>query len=198
MEVHDFLLRFVDDQLEDVWIGDEDAILVGADLEERHSEAIFLFGVQTLLLGKGKALSSPKPDSSSIGQFQKLEQGRTIKLISLDELHKIWLKVLLPFHAVLHHILILMRKGRQGYLRIVREDLDQLFGQPHKILLTLGDDLDRVLEVHCNLELAGSFSLFLRDFELLVELDVEVAAGHELAADYAVFDGSDRRVERDV
>lgn len=91
-----------------------------------------------------------------------------------------------------------MRKGRQGYLRIMREDLDQLFGQPHKILLTLGDDLDRVLEVHCNFELAGSFSLFLRDFELLVELDVEVAAGHELAADYAVFDGSDRGVERDV
>lgn len=119
-------------------------------------------------------------------------------MISLDEFHKIRLKVLLPFHAVLHHILILVREGRQGYFRIMREDLHQLLGQPHKILLTLGDDLDRVLEVNGNFELAGSFSLFLSYFELLVELDVEVAAGHELAADDAVFDGADGGVECDV
>lgn len=91
-----------------------------------------------------------------------------------------------------------MREDRQGYFRIMREDLHQLLGQPHKILLTLGDDLDRVLEVNGNFELAGSFSLFLRYFELLVELDVEVAAGHELAADDAVFDGADGGVECDV
>lgn len=72
MKVYDFLLGFVDDELEDVWVGDEDAVLVSADLEERHSEAIFLLGVHALLLRKGKALSSPKPDPGSIGQLQKL------------------------------------------------------------------------------------------------------------------------------
>lgn len=69
MEVYDFLLGFIDDELKDVWVGDENAILVSADLEERHSEAIFLLGVHALLLGKGKALSSPKPDPGSIRQL---------------------------------------------------------------------------------------------------------------------------------
>lgn len=126
VEVYDLLLGLVDDELEDVGIGDEDAAFVGADLEEGHSEAVLLFGVQAVLFGEGKALGGAQTNPGCAGQLQELEQGRTVKLVGLDEFDEVGLKVLLPLHAVLHHVLVLVREGRQGHFCVVREDLEQL------------------------------------------------------------------------
>lgn len=45
MKVHDFLFGFVDDELKNVGVGDENIVLVCAHLEKWYSKAVFLLRV---------------------------------------------------------------------------------------------------------------------------------------------------------
>jgi hypothetical protein len=198
VEVNYFLPRFVDDQLEDVRIGHQDAALVDAHFEERNSESVLVFGVETFLLGEREALTGSQANPRSVGQFHELEQGRTVELISFDEFHQVGLEQFLPFLAVLHHIFESGLDGREHYFCVVREGLGHLVGECEEVVLALGDDLDGVFEVYGYLELAGRESPVLRHLELLVELDVEAVARHTLIPDYAVLYGTHRRVQKHI
>lgn len=73
MEIHDFLPRLVDDQLQHLRIRDEDIALMRSHFEKGEFESIVLLSVETFLLGERKALWWSKTHPGRCRQLEELK-----------------------------------------------------------------------------------------------------------------------------